>query len=125
MNSAVRFFGPVDDMLPYYSAADVYVQPTFYDSFALTVLEASACGRPAITTEAAGVSELMTDGDNGYVLADPTDDAALAGRLEMLADPTLRQRIGTAARQLAERHMLVDNCRQIEAVYREVVQRRS
>ena len=51
--------GPVDDPLPYYAAADVYVQPTFYDSFGLTVLEAAACGLPVVTTQFAGVSELI------------------------------------------------------------------
>ena len=49
----------IDDPLPYYAAADVCVQPTFYDSFGLTVLEAAACGLPSITSRFAGVSELI------------------------------------------------------------------
>ncbi|MEN6449651.1 MAG: glycosyltransferase family 4 protein [Thermoguttaceae bacterium] len=124
VGSAVRFLGPADDPLPYYSMADVYVQPTFYDSFGLTVLEAAACGRPIVTTQAAGVSELLTDGQDGYVLDDPGDDAGLAAQLQTLADPTVRTSMGRAARRLAERHTFDDNCRQIAAVYDEILERR-
>lgn len=121
---AVRFLGPTDDPLPYYAAADVYVQPTFYDAFGLTVLEAAACGLPVIASRAAGVSELFIDGKNGCLLSDPADDAALAETLRPLADPVVRQTLGSAARRLAQQHTFADNCQRIAAVYREVVDRR-
>jgi UDP-glucose:(heptosyl)LPS alpha-1,3-glucosyltransferase len=122
--AAVRFVGPVDDPLPYYAAADVYVQPTFYDSFGLTVLEAAACGLPAVTSQFAGVSELITDGSDGCVLINPADDAALAERLRELSDPAVRQSMGGAARRLAQQHTFARNCQQIAAVYGEIAQRR-
>ncbi|MCE5269240.1 MAG: glycosyltransferase family 4 protein [Planctomycetaceae bacterium] len=124
LGTTVQFVGAIDDLLPYYAAADVYVQPTFYDSFGLTVLEAAACGLPVITTTAAGVSELLIDGHDGYVLPEPADDIALAARLRTLADPSRRRSIGTAARRLAERHTFEANCQQIAAIYREIANQR-
>ncbi len=121
---AVRFSGPVDDPLPYYAAADVYVQPTFYDSFGLTVLEAAACGLPVVTTQFAGVSELLSDGTEGYVLPDPADDAALAERLRKLSDPAVRRVMGSAARRLAEQHTFSGNCQQIAGLYAEIAGQR-
>jgi UDP-glucose:(heptosyl)LPS alpha-1,3-glucosyltransferase len=119
---AVRFLGASDDPLPYYAAADVCVQPTFYDAFGLTVLEAAACGLPAITSRFAGVSELLSDGRDGYIVSDPGDDAALANRLRALCDPPARRTMGHAARQLAEQHTLDRNCAKILALYEEIVQ---
>ena len=100
------------------------MQPTFYDSFGLTVLEAAACGLPVVTTQFAGVSELISDGTDGYVLPDPADDAALAERLRKLSDPAVRRAIGGAARRLAEQHTFARNCQQIAALYREIAERR-
>jgi len=122
--SAVTFLGAVDDPVPYYAAADAFVLPTFYDPCSLGVLEAAASGLPSITTRYNGAGELMTDGVEGYVLADPADDQALAGRMQELLEPALRDRMGQAARQLALGHTLERNCDQIEEIYREIVERR-
>jgi UDP-glucose:(heptosyl)LPS alpha-1,3-glucosyltransferase len=121
---AVRFAGRIDDSVPYYAAGDVYVLPTFYDPCSLGVLEAVASGLPSITTRFNGAGEMLSDGRDGYVLADPADDAALAARMEELLDPAMRARMGEAARRLALEHTLQRNCDQIEALYHEIVGRR-
>jgi len=118
-----QFAGTVADAVPHYAAADVCVLPTFYDPCSLVVLEAASCGLPCITTRFNGAGELMTDGQDGYILDDPADDRALADRMERLLDPALRTAVGEAARRLALQHTLDRNCDEIEALYREVVQR--
>lgn len=120
VRSQVVFAGSVADPIPYYAAADAYVLPTFYDPCSLGVLEAAASGLPSITTSLNGASELLTDGVDGYLLADPADDYGLAVPMQWLLDPVLRQRMGEAARQLALQHTLERNCDQIEAIYREI-----
>jgi UDP-glucose:(heptosyl)LPS alpha-1,3-glucosyltransferase len=57
----VAFIGAVNDPVHLYMAADVYVQPTFYDPCSLVVLEAMACGLPVVTTRHNGVSERADD----------------------------------------------------------------
>ena len=59
------FSDAVDDPVPLYAAADVYVQPTWYDPCSLVVLEALAAGLPVVTTRLNGAGELITSGREG------------------------------------------------------------
>ena len=91
------------DAIHLYAAADTYVSPTREDAFALPVLEAMACGLPVITTVFAGVSQIITDGVDGFVLRDPNDAATLESHLKNLwKHADLRLRIGQNARDTAE-----------------------
>ena len=90
------------DILDFYAAGDVYVSPSKEDSFGLPVLEAMACGLPVITSAAAGVSELVKDGVNGFVLDDPGDSRALAQLVAHLHRETdVRRVIGEEAAMTA------------------------
>jgi UDP-glucose:(heptosyl)LPS alpha-1,3-glucosyltransferase len=100
---ALRFLGPVSGIEEFYLGSDVFVFPTVYEPFSNACLEAMAAGLPVITTETNGVTEIFRDGEAGFVLADPFDVPALAGRMEELLDPALRFRMGAAAREAAER----------------------
>lgn len=121
----VTFLGAVDDVVPYYSAADLYVQPTFYDPCSLVVLEALAFGLPVVTTRMNGAGELITPGREGYVLDVPDDADTLASTLiPLVASAAKREEMGRAARELALAHTLEQNCRQIVAVYKEIVRER-
>ena len=121
---AVRFLGPVDDVLPHYAAADVYVHPTIYDTCSLVTLEAAACGLPVVTTRCNGAAEMFHDGADIHLIAEPGDDAALAAKVAGLLDPAARSVIGAAARQTAMRHTFAANVDEILALYQEVVHRR-
>ena len=93
---------PRPDALDLYAAADIYASPSLEDSFGLPVAEAMACGLPAITSVLAGVAEHVTDGVDGFVLADPRDSRKLATLIRELADNTaLRFKVGEAAAQKA------------------------
>jgi UDP-glucose:(heptosyl)LPS alpha-1,3-glucosyltransferase len=86
------------DILDAYAAADVYVSPSREDSFGMPVAEAMACGLPVITSAFAGVSSLLCDGTDGFVLRDPRDVESLAKLLRMLYEQEeLRTRMGRAA----------------------------
>ncbi len=70
----VTFLGLVDqETLPYfYSAADVCVLPSHYESFGLVALESLACGTPVIATDVGGVRSYVRDGETGYIVLDNT-----------------------------------------------------
>jgi len=86
------------DILDAYAAADVYVSPSREDSFGMPVAEAMACGLPVVTSVFAGVSSLLHDGIDGFVLQDPRDAETLAKLIRMLFDQKeLRGRVGEAA----------------------------
>jgi UDP-glucose:(heptosyl)LPS alpha-1,3-glucosyltransferase len=86
------------DILDAYAAADVYVSPSREDSFGMPVAEAMACGMPVITSSFAGISSLLHDGVDGFVLGDPRDAETLAKLIRMLWEQGgLRSRMGQAA----------------------------
>jgi glycosyltransferase involved in cell wall biosynthesis len=82
----VRFVGHRSDVVGLMRAADVFVMPASYEPFGLVLLEALACGTPVITSRAAGVAELLTDGREGYTVADPFDTAELTRALGRFLD---------------------------------------
>lgn len=109
--------GPMADVLPAYAACDAYVQPTWYDPCSLVVLEALACGRPVVTTRFNGASELMEDGREGIVLDRPDEIQPLTEALETLLDPSVRERMGRAARETGELYPLRRNFQEMLAVF--------
>lgn len=121
-DAAVVSVGRVDDMPAHYAAADIAVQPSFYDACSLTTLESLASGLPVITTRLNGASELVTPDVDGFVIDGPHDEAALADRLALLAaDPWRRAAMGRAARRLAEAHGCDASFTRMVAVYAEVL----
>jgi len=116
--------GAIDDPVPYYAAADVFVLPTFYDPCSLSVSEAAASGLPSVTTRFNGAAELLTEGVDGSVISDPADDAELADALRPLLDQNVRQRMGEAARKLAVQHTLDRNCDQIVSIYHQIARQK-
>lgn len=117
--------GPAADTVPYYAAADLYVQPTFYDPCSLVVLEALASGLPVVTSCYNGAGELMTPGVEGEIVRDPANIDELVECLRRLVSPDVRAPMATAARALALRHTLDRNCRELLAVYDELLGQRS
>lgn len=119
------FVGRADDPVPYYAAADVYAQPTFYDPCSLVALEALASGLPVVTSRFNGAGELITPGVEGLIVANPADSGELAACLRPLVDPSIRAPLAAAARQLALEHSFELNCQRLCEVYEEIIARRS
>lgn len=113
----VTFQDASADIRPCYAAADVCVHPTWYDPCSLVALEALACGLPLITSRFNGVSELMINGEHGFVIAAPADTKALAGKMSALLDPNLRSNMGAAARKLALKNTLERQTEGILSLY--------
>jgi rhamnosyl/mannosyltransferase len=103
----VTFLGEVDDLAPYYHAADVFILPSIVrtEAFGVVQLEAMACGKPVINTHLdSGVPFVSIDGETGLTV--PTaDSGALAGAINLLLqEPGLRHQFGVAARQRVLTH---------------------
>lgn len=82
----VSFRGPVaqTDLPAYYSAADVCVMPSRYETFGLVILESLACGTPVIATREGCAEEVIRPGENGWLLDGPSAPQ-LSGLLQRLA----------------------------------------
>lgn len=82
-------------------SVDVFVLPSLWEGLSVALLEAMAAGLPIVATRVAGTDQVLEDGDSGLVVP-PADDSALAAALvNVLGDPSLRERLGLRARQVA------------------------
>ena len=100
MPSAVGFV-PHDELGPYYERAAVVCVPSRREGYGVTAREAMAYGRAVVTTGVGGLADAIDDGVTGLVVP-PGDVPALRAALErLLADSSLRDRLGAAAREKA------------------------
>lgn len=118
----VGFTGYVEDAAAALRALDVVVHAsTEPEPFGLVIVEAMACGRALVASQAGGAAELISAGENALGHT-PGDAASLAGCIEALVrDPALRERLGSTGRATAERSF--DRSRlaaEIAPVYRAV-----
>jgi glycosyltransferase involved in cell wall biosynthesis len=114
--------GERGDLIATLQQSDVFLLPSQTESFGLAALEAMACGVPVVASDVGGVSEVVVDGETGF-LAAAGDVAAMARHaLHLLTDEDLRLRMARAARHLAEtRFRLGPAVERYEAVYRRVL----
>jgi glycosyltransferase involved in cell wall biosynthesis len=97
----VEWLGHVADMPALLADADIVVLPSYREGLPKSLIEAAACARPLITTDAPGCREVVTHGVDGLLV--PIRDAeALARAIAKLQDdPELARRLGEAARDKA------------------------
>jgi glycosyltransferase involved in cell wall biosynthesis len=93
------FLGYQEDVAPFYAAFDALVLPSENEGTPVSVIEALAAELPVVATRVGGVPDVVTDGEDGFLVeAGATDD--LAERLGRLArDPELRSRMGKKGRE--------------------------
>lgn len=113
------------DTLPYYySAAEVLVMPSHYESFGMVALEAMACGTPVIASQVGGLAFLVKDGETGFHVPDQ-DPGALCEKLNLLLkDDSLRRKMGGRAAEYARSYAWENIARQVSAVYHQLLQGR-
>jgi len=103
LQERVLFLGSQSDVKPFFALADAFVLPTLYDPFSNAVLEAMACGLPVITSNKAGASELLTDGDSGFI-CDAHDTLQISTAMRLLCNRERAEKMGNNARTVAEQY---------------------
>jgi len=123
VHDLVTFLGSKDqDLLPYhYSAAEMVVMPSHYESFGLVALEAMATGTPVIASEVGGLAFLVRDGETGFHVPS-RDPEALADKIYcLLTDNACRKELGKNARAHARQYDWAKIGRRILRLYEKVV----
>ena len=98
LGERLRFFDYRPPAARQLASLDVFVLPSAWESFPISILEAMACGVPQVVTDVGGSGEALAVGETG-LLCPPNDPAALAARVvELLGDPDRRARMAEASR---------------------------
>jgi glycosyltransferase involved in cell wall biosynthesis len=105
--SRVRRLASIDsagrDLADAYAACDLFALPSRHEPFGLVVLEAWSAGKPVVASAVGGLRDLIADGETG-LLVPPGEPAALAAALRrLLVCGELRDRLGSAGREVARR----------------------
>ena len=101
LRGRVVFTGRVDNVEDHLRASDVFVFPSEFEALGISLIEAAACGLPAVGTRTGGIVDVIEPEGSG-LLVPPGDAAALAGALRrLLGDESLRRRLGARGRDIA------------------------
>lgn len=102
LQSCVHWIGrvPYEQISIYFQQADVFVLPTYEDTWGVVTLEAMLFGKPVLCSSGAGTSELIVDGQNGFVF-DTDDSAALVQHMRYFIEhPDKIAAMGESSRRI-------------------------
>ena len=111
---------PLEETVRFYQAADVFVYPSFNETFGLPILEAMACGCPVVTSDTSAMPETA---GGAAILSDPGDPASIARAIVQAAGPE-RDRLREAGLRRAGQFTWGATAASTLDVYREVAERR-
>lgn len=106
LNDRVQWAGRIsyDRIGSYFRSADVFVFPTQEDTWGVVTLEAMLLGKPILCSQGAGTSELVVNGENGYVFAPDAADE-LADRMQTFLDhPEMIEKMGQRSQQIMSQY---------------------
>ena len=124
VGQTVVFLGKRDqDRLPYYySAAELLVMPSHYESFGMVALEAMACGTPVIASEVGGLAYLVRDGETGFTIPDQEPEALCEKMSWLLNDHEMRRQMSERAVEYAQDYAWEKIAKQIIGLYEGLVE---
>lgn len=122
LDERVLFIGRCTNVPSLLSASYACVLTSVAEGFSNSILEYMAAGKPVVATEVGGASEVIIDGESGYLIPSD-DDAALAARLiELLNDAEMAHRVGERGRKLVGAKFSREaNLRDTVELYKELI----
>ena len=119
----VFFREPISEVERLYHGIDVYVHAAKWEEFGMTVLEAMACGLPAISGAKVGASELFSGEAREFVLAEPSPEALAGAMMRLARDPALRARLSGCGLSAAAPFTLAAHGRAVLALYERLLKK--
>jgi glycosyltransferase involved in cell wall biosynthesis len=99
----VHFGGYQEDVRPYLHEFDLFVHPSYTEPFGLSIVEAMAMRKPVIACNTGGVPEIITHGQDGWLVEERSAEAVATGITKLLGDGELRRQMGARARETVRR----------------------
>jgi glycosyltransferase involved in cell wall biosynthesis len=109
LDKAVVFTGYKKNVPDILDSIDIFIHPSLWEGFGLSILEAMSMGKPVIATNVSAIPELIEDGVSG-LLVPPKDVDSLAGAIIRLSnDESLREQLGQKAKERWKNTFSVDS----------------
>ncbi len=123
LQDQVQFVGSKpQEMLPlYYSAADITIMPSHYESFGLVAVESMASGTPVVASNVGGLSYTIKDGQTGFLVPEENHFALAERVFELLKNPELRRRMGEQAAKHASQYSWRNIAAQVVDLYNQQI----
>lgn len=100
-DGSIEYFGEQTDIRPYMEMCNVYVLPSYREGTPKSVLEAMACERAVITTDAPGCRETVTDKVNGVLIPVRDVQSLVRAMEDFILSPSDAERMGREGRKIA------------------------
>lgn len=97
----LRMLGYREDIPAILAAADIFALPSHFEGLPMSVIEAMLTGLPVVATYIRGPREQVVEGETGYLVPPRTVEPLAAALGRLIADPSLRVRMGAAGRARA------------------------
>ncbi len=117
----ITFLGTKENIEEYFKLFDVFILPSRNEPFGLVVVEAMASGNPIIAFATGGVTEIMRDQIEGFLIK-PFDTKAMSERIiELIKNKNLRESFGNAGRKRAQLFSIDRFVKQIDELYQNIL----
>ena len=110
-------FVPDDELISYYSCADIFITASKFETQGLTTLEAMACEIPALCANGRAFTDVIKDGYNGYLFETTEDDCERVIRQGLEHIDELKK----GARETAELYSIQSTAESLDKLYKEIV----
>jgi len=123
LNDSIIFTGPLvgNKLLEAYSAADVFVLPSYHEVMPLTILEALAAGIPVITTRLGGISEVISHQVTGFLVKYGDYKKIAEYILRILREPNLKSKLIAAGKKIVNSFSWNNVVKKIISLYNSLI----
>lgn len=117
LGDRVQFLGNRSDVPELMAASDLVVLPSRWEGLPLSLLEAMAAGKPVVACQVGGVSEVIRDGKEGFLVPPEAPEAFKIAIQKLLNNPGLMSSLGQAGKQRAEFYSSETVTNQVRSLY--------
>jgi glycosyltransferase involved in cell wall biosynthesis len=117
----LEWLGPVVNTQDFFDSLQVYIHPSWNESFGLAIAEAQSAGLPVIAAQAGATPEIIENGKTGLLFTKNNSDDLASKILRLLADPALRQQLGKTAQDQAKTFTIDRFAEQHDQLYQELL----
>ena len=121
--SRCHLYGSLLNVKEEYLRSSIFALPSRFEGFGLVIIEAMSCGLPVVTFDCEnGPRNILTDGENGFLIPPFDVDAYAEKLIRLILDETLRREIGANARKSSQRYAIDDIANQWKQLFEELDQ---